>query len=470
MLREVLGADVNRLVNQLVAVCERHRRHRDFTRREVHQALWEVIASLPVYRTYVRPGDEPSEADVAAVSEAVAEAGRRLPDLDPELFGFIQDLLLLRVPGRPEADFALRFQQTTGPVMAKGVEDTAFYRYNRLVSLNDVGGDPGRFGTTVEELHAHNRRVASDWPSTQLATSTHDTKRSEDVRARIGLLSEIPTQWADAVHRWTAVNAGHKRDGMPDTNAEYLLYQTLVGAWPLDADRATAYMAKATREAKAHTSWIDPDPAYDDALRDFVESILADAAFAQDLAGFVSPLVGPGRTVSLAQTLLKLTSPGVPDLYQGTELWDLSLVDPDNRRPVDYDERRRLLEQVKGASAEAVLGRVDEGGPKLWLTQRALAVRRANPDAFGPVGGYQPLVATGERADHAVGFVRGERVVVVVPRLVLGLEAAGGWADTTVELPAGEWADALGGTTTEGGAVRLADLLGRFPVALLVRR
>ena len=293
VLRQVLGADVNRLVNLLVAVCELHRRHRDFTRRELHQALWEVIASLPVYRTYVRPGDEPSDADVAAVTEAVEEAARRLPELDPELFGFLQDLLLLRVPGRLETDFALRFQQTTGPVMAKGVEDTAFYRYNRLVSLNDVGGDPGRFGTSIDEFHAHNRRIAADWPSTQLATSTHDTKRSEDVRARIGLLSEIPAQWAAAVRRWTATNARHKVDGMPDANAEYLLYQTLVGAWPIDADRAAAYMEKATREAKVHTSWIDPNPTYDDAVREFVTSVLADPAFTDDLAGFVRPLVGP---------------------------------------------------------------------------------------------------------------------------------------------------------------------------------
>ncbi|MEA2844387.1 MAG: (1-_4)-alpha-D-glucan 1-alpha-D-glucosylmutase [Actinomycetota bacterium] len=477
VLREVLGADVNRLVNLLVAVCELHRRHRDFTRRELHQALWEVIVSLPVYRTYLRPGDEPSDADVAAVTEAVTEAAARLPDLDPELFGFIQDLLLLRVPGRAEADFALRFQQTTGPVMAKGVEDTAFYRYNRLVSLNDVGGDPGCFGTSVEEFHAHNLRIAADWPSTQLATSTHDTKRSEDVRSRIDLLTEIPMQWAGAVRRWTAMNAHYKHDGdhthdrWPDANAEYLLYQTLVGAWPLGADRAAAYMEKATREAKAHTSWIDPNPAYDDAVRQFVESVLADPAFTDDLTQFVAPLVGPGRTVSLAQTLLKLTSPGVPDLYQGTEVWDLSLVDPDNRRPVDYEQRRRLLERVRDASVDTVLALSDEGGPKLWLTQRALAVRRDHAEAFGPEGGYEPLGAAGERANHVVAFVRGGRVATVVPRLVVGLAASGGWRDTTLALPSGRWVDALSGTEVEGARpLPVVALLGRFPVAMLVRR
>ena len=405
---------------------------------------------------------------MAAVTEAVEEAARRLPDLDPELFGFLHDLLLLRIPGRLEVDFALRFQQTTGPVMAKGVEDTAFYRYNRLVSLNDVGGDPGRFGTSVADFHAHNRRIAAEWPSTQLATSTHDTKRSEDVRARIGLLSEIPAQWATAVRRWTGANARHKHDGMPDANAEYLLYQTLVGAWPIDAVRAVAYMEKATREAKVHTSWIDPNPAYDDALREFVTAVLADPAFTDDLAGFVGPLVGPGRTTSLAQTLLKLTSPGVPDLYQGSELWDLSLVDPDNRRPVDYDERRRVLERVRDATADQVLALADEGAPKIWLTQRALAVRRAHPEAFGPEGRYQPLTAAGAQADHVVAFVRGDRVAVIVPRLVVGLAAAGGWGDTTIELPAGEWDEAFAGTDAD--TTRVGDLLGQFPVALLVRR
>ncbi len=474
VLREVLGADVNRLVRLLVAVCERHRRYRDYTRRDLHEALWEVLACFPVYRTYVRPGEEPTAADVAVVETAIAAAADRRPQIDRELFSFLRDLLLLRVPGDAEVDFGLRFQQLTGPVMAKGVEDTAFYRYNRLVSLNDVGGDPGRFGTSVAEFHQFNRRAAARWPATMLATSTHDTKRSEDVRVRIGLLSEIPDEWADTVRRWTAMNTRHKTAGMPDANTEYLLYQTLVGAFPLTAERAVAYMEKASREAKEHTSWIDPDPGYDSALREFVEAVIADPEFSADLAAFVGPLVDPGRTVSVAQALLKLTSPGVPDLYQGTEVWDLSLVDPDNRRPVDYSARRSLLEKVRGLDAADVRALADEGATKLWTVWQALAVGREHPEAFSAI--YEPLVARGAAADHVVGFVRGGRVATVVPRLVLGLARSGGWGDTTVELPPGRWTDVLGasvvGSDDDGGPVTVpvGELLSGFPMALLVRQ
>ncbi len=471
VLREVLGADVNRLVNLLVSVCERHRRYRDYTRRDLHEALWEMLACFPVYRTYVRPGEPPSDHDVEVVRTAVDTAAARRPQLDPALFSFLCDLLLLKVPGEAEADFALRFQQVTGPVMAKGVEDTAFYRYNRLVSLNDVGGDPGRFGASVDEFHRFNGRMAAVWPHTMLATSTHDTKRSEDVRARIGLLSEIPAEWAEAVRRWTAINARHKTDGLPDANAEYLLYQTLVGAHPLDAERAAAYMEKATREAKEHTSWIDPSPEYDGALREFVSAVVGDAEFMADLGRFVGPLVEPGRVVSVAQALLKLTSPGVPDLYQGTEVWDLSLVDPDNRRPVDYQSRRSLLEKVRGMSAADVSALADEGAAKLWTVWRALGVRREHPEAFaGSAAGYEPLMAKGSAADHVVGFVRGGQVAVVVPRLVVGLARSGGWGDTAVGVPPGAWVDALDGAEVEGGPVAVGELLARFPVALLVRR
>ncbi len=465
VLREVLGSDVNRLVNLLTAVCERHRRHRDHTRRELHETVWEVLACFPVYRTYGRPGQAPSDADAAVVEEALERAAERRLTSDPELFSFVRDLLLLRVPGDVETDFALRFQQATGPVMAKGVEDTAFYRYNRLTSLNDVGGDPGRFGTSVEEFHAHNRHMADEWPATMLATSTHDTKRSEDVRARIGLLSELPGRWADAVGRWTAMNERHKTvtdDGrvLPDANAEHLLYQTLVGAFPIDAERAGDYMEKATREAKEHTSWIDPDPTYDKALRGFVEAILADAAFTADLVEFVGPLVDRGRVVSLAQTLLKLTAPGVPDLYQGTEVWDLSLVDPDNRRPVDYAARRSLLEKVRHLGPHDVRALDDEGATKLWTTWKALGVRRDHPEVFAG-GAYEPVVGVGARAGHVVGFVRGGKVATIVPRLVLGLARAGGWGDTTIELPPGRWTDVLGGRVVTGEGGRRRSGLGR---------
>jgi (1->4)-alpha-D-glucan 1-alpha-D-glucosylmutase len=471
VMREVLAADVNRITNLLVNVCERHRRHRDHTRQDLSRAVREVLACLDVYRAYARPGGaEPASEDVERVEGAVARAKERRPEVEEDLLTFLGEILLMRHPGPDEDDFTLRFQQLSGAVMAKGVEDTTFYQYNRLVSLNEVGGNPGRFGTSVETFHADNARVARDWPATLLATSTHDTKRSEDVRARISLLSEIPEEWGAAVARWVEMNTRHKHDhtngGMPDRNAEYLLYQALVGAYPLTTERAVAFMEKASREAKQHTSWVDPVPAYDEALAGFVRAVLADGGFTADLAAFTEPLVAPGRQTSLAQTLLKLTCPGVPDIYQGTDLWDLSLVDPDNRRPVDYDARRLLLDKVRSATAAEVLGWADEGAPKLWLTHRTLDVRRRLEATFAG-GGYQPLPVSGARAANVVTYLRGDEVAVVVPRLVMGLRD--GWADTAIDLPPGRWFDELGGTTADEGPVSLAALLSGFPVALLVR-
>ena len=479
-LRDILAADLNRLTGLFVQVCERHRRYRDYTRHELHEALREVLACFPVYRTYVRPSDvSVSGDDVAHVEEAVASAAARRPEIDEELFAFLGDLLLLRyrgaaAPGMPapvgevEGELIARFQQVTGPVMAKGVEDTAFYDYVPLVSLNEVGDFPGRWGTTVEEFDQACAEAADQWPTSMLATSTHDTKRSEDVRARLHLLSEMPDAWAEAVRRWRVMNVRHRTGpDLPSANAEYLLYQTVVGAWPLSAERAVAYMEKAAKEAKAHTSWIDPDPAYDDALRSFVEGVLADDAFTADVATFVAPLVAPGRVNSLAQALVKLTAPGVPDTYQGTELWDLSLVDPDNRRPVDYEVRRRLLAELPSLDAAALWARADEGLPKLKVVREALHLRRRRTQAFGADGTYEPLAAAGAKAGHAVAFHRGGQVATVVPRLVLGLDGA--WGDTAVDLPPGRWRNLLTGADVDGGAVGLDGLLADFPVALLER-
>jgi (1->4)-alpha-D-glucan 1-alpha-D-glucosylmutase len=300
-----------------------------------------------------------------------------------------------------------------------------------------------------------------------LATSTHDTKRSEDVRARIALLSEQPEDFAEAVARWTAINRSHHSSDFPDRNAEWLFYQNLVGAWPLPVDRAVAYMEKASKEAKEHTSWVDPDPTYDEALRKFVESALADPAFVADVEEFVAPLVRPGRINSLAQTLLKLTAPGVPDTYQGTELWDLSLVDPDNRRPVNFELRSRLLERVEnGLSPAEAWAEPDEGLPKLLLTRAALHLRNRRPSAF--TGIYVPLAAAGDQAAHAIAYARNDEVVAVAPRLVVGL--GDDWSDATITLPAGEWQDALDGERVFSGEISLARLLGPFPVGLLERR
>ncbi|HEY3238029.1 MAG TPA: malto-oligosyltrehalose synthase [Acidimicrobiia bacterium] len=472
VMREALSAEVNWLTGLAVEVCDRNRRYRDYTRHEIHESLREVIAAFPVYRTYVVPGVEPSPDDVAHVQDAVKTATERRPDLDADLLDFLGEVMLGHhhggTPdprrGQVEDELVGRFQQVTGPVMAKGVEDTAFYTWTRLAALNEVGGDPGHFGLSVEEFHRHNETIQRTWPATMLTTSTHDTKRSEDVRARLALLSEIPDRFAEAIASWSSHNRRHRIGDQPDRNIEWLLYQTLVGAWPLPVERAMTYIEKAAKEAKEHTSWVNPEPAYDAALRSFVEGVLADGEFLAQLDEFAAPLVGPGRVNSLAMALLKLTSPGVPDTYQGTELWDLSLVDPDNRRPVDWESRAALLSEAEAISpAEAWGARADSGLPKMLLTQRALHLRRRRPEAFR--GEYSPLAASGTKAGHVVAYARGGEVVAVAPRLVLGL--GGEWWDTALTLPAGEWRDVLDGERRLKGGVELAELLGPFPVALL---
>ncbi len=475
VMAEVLSSEINRLTNLAIDICEHHRRYRDYTRHDLHETLRELIAAFPVYRTYVVPGGAgPSPDDVAHVEEAAKLARGRRPDLDGELFDFFVDILLGRLRGEAEDELVARFQQVTGPVMAKGVEDTSFYTFNRLVALNEVGGSPGRFGVSPEEFHQGNEHTARNWPGTLLATSTHDTKRSEDTRARIALLSEIPAGFAAAVSEWSRFGDRHRPDpALPDRNAEWLLYQTLVGAWPLPVERAVAYMEKASKEAKEHTSWVDPDPAYDDALRSFVEDMLGDAEFVAALEAFVAPLVEPGRINSLAQTLLKLASPGAPDIYQGCELWQHTLVDPDNRRPVEFTVREYLLAEAEAAApADVWPARADSGLPKLLLTHRALHLRSRRPECFAVGSGYRALSATGAKAAHAVAFARttavGEDgVVAVAPRLVLGL--AGDWEDTSLQLPDGRFKDVLDGHRIFTGEVSLAELLGPFPVGLLER-
>ncbi|GAC1696563.1 MAG: malto-oligosyltrehalose synthase [Candidatus Limnocylindrales bacterium] len=463
VLRRSLRADVERLTELLVRICERHRRHRDHTRRDIQQAIRELAAQLPVYRTYVRPGAAETPEDIAVLDAAVAAATERRPDIDPELLAFIRGLALLRVPGDLETDFALRLQQLTAPAAAKGVEDTAFYRYTRFAATNEVGGDPGRFAISPQAFHDQQTAQAERWPRTQLATSTHDIKRSEDVRARLAVLSELPAEWAAAVRRWSTGNRRHHSGGAPSPSLEWLYYQTLVGAWPIDAERAAAYLEKAAKEAKRETSWVDPQPAFDAGLRSFVTATLADPAFTADLEAFVAPLIAPGRVNALAQTLLKLTAPGVPDLYQGSELWDLSLVDPDNRRPVDFRLRQELIAELDGLTPAAIIARSDAGLPKLHVVRATLAARRQAPAAF--TGSYVPLTAAGERADHAIAFVRGDEAITIAPRLVWQL--GGDWGETRLPLPPGSWRDVISGAAVRSD--RLADLLGAFPVALLLR-
>lgn len=468
VLKDLLGSELNRLSALFVDICEHHRRHRDYTRHELYLALLEVAACFPVYRSYVTPRENGvSEADIGFVETAIERAGEHRAELDSELLQFLRDLLLLRIPGDRESELALRFQQLTGPAMAKGVEDTALYRFHRLTALNEVGGDPDCFGVSVDTFHQACTRARARHPEAMLATSTHDTKRSEDVRARLVLLSEIPDTWAQSVHRWMRHNARHRRGEWPDPASEHLYYQALVGAWPIDAERMTAYMEKALREAKQHTSWTHPQEDYEQAWREFVTGTLEDPDFRGALESFLQPLIAGGRTNSLAQTLIKLTAPGIPDLYQGSELWDLSLVDPDNRRPVDFDARARLLEELPHLSPAQIRERADEGLPKLWVVHQALALRRRHPEWFRPDAAYTPLQATGERAGHAVAYLRGDGALVLVPRLVLGL--AGDWRDTRLGLPPGVWHNRLSGETLEGGDRSVAAILDALPVALLER-
>jgi (1->4)-alpha-D-glucan 1-alpha-D-glucosylmutase len=466
VLRDILGSDVNRLTALLVQICEGHRNVRDYTRHELHEAIREVLACFPVYRTYVRPGPgEVSAQDSQTIFQAVESAHRMRTDLDVRLFDFIRDILTLQARGDLEAEFVMRFQQVASAAMAKGVEDTAFYSYLRLVSLNEVGGDPGRFGAAVEEFHKWCAEVQANRPFTMLATSTHDTKRSEDVRSRISLLSEIPQVWGETVRRWSAATERYRTGDLPDRKAEYLLYQTLVGAWPISAERLRNYMRKAVREAKERTSWIERNEEYEEKLDKFIDAVLADRDLVADVEKSLAPVLPAGRAASLALVLLRSTAPGVPDLYQGNELWDLSLVDPDNRRAVDYDLRRRLLREMDGLSPAQILARPEEGLPKLWTIRQALRTRCEHSRCFGAEGVYRALWATGPRAGHLIAFQRGENVITVVPRLFLN---PGEWDEVNLELPPGIWKNQLSGRVEEH-RVEVGPLFSGFPVALLTR-
>ncbi len=462
VLREVLAAEVNRLTELGLRVCRTDPSLRDTTRRAFREALVEVLAGFGVYRAYLPPTGPADDQARHHVAQAVTRAKAALPKRSTEI-DLVQRLVLAEGPSGPDAaphaeEFVTRFQQTCGPVMAKGVEDTAFYRYLRLSGLNEVGGDPGRFGLPVQEFHEACAVQQRDWPLSMTALSTHDTKRSEDVRARLVLLSECPAEWGDAVTRWQAAAARHRSPAGPDAVTEQLVWQTLVGAWPLTADRAVAYVEKATREAKAQTSWVDPVPAFDEAVQAFVRAVLADQALVAEVEAFVARLTPAWQVTALAQKAVQLTMPGVADTYQGTELWDLSLVDPDNRRPVDVEQRRRLLAALDKAPALD-----DVGTAKLHLVSRVLRLRRELPEAFLADGSYVPLDA----GARAIGFVRGDRVVTVAPVRALQVER-GGWGDDAVDLPSGSWVDVLTGAE-RSGTVPLAALLDGFPVAVLRR-
>jgi (1->4)-alpha-D-glucan 1-alpha-D-glucosylmutase len=408
------------------------------------EALAELLATFPVYRSYLPDGREHLDATVVAVRERRPDLAAAVDALHPVL-------------SQAGTEAATRFEQTSGPVMAKGVEDSAYYRWARFVALNEVGGDPARFGSTVEEFHAAQQHRAARYPESMTTLSTHDTKRSEDVRARLAVLAELPSEWSRLVRTLLG------RHPLADRSLAHLVWQNLVGAWPLSRDRAHAYVEKAAREAGTSTTWTNPVQEFEGQLHALVDAAYDDPSTAADIDAFVTRIAPLGWSNSLAQKLLQLTMPGVPDVYQGTELWDHSLVDPDNRRPVDYALRRRLLADLDEGQVPAV---DDSGAAKLLVVSRTLRARRDNPEWFA---GYQPVEVTGSGAKHLVALDRGG-VVAVATRLPAGL-AADGWGDTALQLPNGAWRDLFTGhrVVSDVAGVAADALLTRLPVALLVR-
>ena len=496
-MREALAGEINLLARRIARLSE-SRRTRDFTFGGLRDALRDVIACLSIYRTYITGIDAISERDRRFIEEAVSDAKRRDTSVDTSIFDFLRDTLLLRNldafsedGGEDVIDFVMRWQQITPPVMAKSVEDTLFYTYNRLVSVNEVGGSPAMFGITPEEFGAENAKRCQLWATAMLATSTHDTKRGEDVRARLNVLSELPDEWEAALQTWGRINAERKvmlnTGPAPSANDEYLLYQTLLGTYQPDslesyADRIVQYMAKAIKEAKVNTSWMNPNEAYEQAVEQFVRGALESEEFMQAFLPLQRRVAFFGRFNALGQTLLKLTCPGVPDTYRGTEVWDFSMVDPDNRRPVAYEYIRVLLATLDGVDDHAalfdeLLAQMDNGRIKLYVMQKALELRRQHPDLFISAP-YAPIEVDSE---HVCAFTRvygGGGVLVVVPRLVAGLvegdeRAPIGdvWGEAALTLP-DEYTGQVCANLFTGEAVTLerqmplATLLRRFPLGL----
>jgi len=521
IMRFLLAGELNVLANLLSRIAESDRHTRDFTVNRLRDALLEVVAAFPVYRTYIEQGSV-SKEDRRYVEWAVAQAKARSRPEERAIFDFVLHVLLLgteqgsaKGPGSALCDFVMRFQQYTGPVMAKGLEDTCGYLYNRLLSLNEVGADPRRFGISAAAFHRRNRERLRDFPHAMLSTSTHDSKRSEDVRARISVLSEMPGQWEERVNRWHLLNRSRRRqvlgEAAPCANDEFGLYQNLLGAWPLEPwdssgleafqNRMQRYMIKAVREAKVHSSWTHPNKAYEDAVVGFVADLLAnpqDNLFLREFLPFQQQVAWLGMLNSLSQVVLKCSAPGVPDIYQGNEVWQFCLVDPDNRSPVDYDQRKSMLADLKElADVEAPLltsrawslaQNMGDGRIKMYVTWRCLTLRREFPDLFAH-GDYGPLKVQGLRKDHLCAFGRrhgGRILVAVAPRLCgrllkdtgallpLGREA---WGDAAVKIPArgagvpfrnvftGERIEAA---ETREPSIAVGALLAHFPVALLV--
>ncbi|HEX3739800.1 MAG TPA: malto-oligosyltrehalose synthase [Terriglobales bacterium] len=510
VMDRLLNSELNVLANHLSRMALADRHTCDFTLKSLRDALTEIIACFPVYRTYVTE-QEVSKGDRVYINQAVDCAKEKSATAETSVYDFIRAVLLTtQGEGHPlfyrrsVVHFAMKFQQYTSALMAKGVEDTSFYRYNRLVSLNDVGGDPLRFGVTPEQFHAEIAERSRSWPDEMVATSTHDSKRSEDVRARINVLSEIPSEWHRKVRTWREMNGGkkrfHDRSEAPVANDEYLFYQTLVGAWP-DGERHSSeefverireYMLKAVREAKEMTSWANQNEDYEDALAEFVDGVLSSQVFCDDFAAFQKKISHFGMLNSLSQTLIKLTVPGVPDLYQGNEMWEFNLVDPDNRRAVDYERRKHVLvgsREVCGSGCDQhatfvreLTANMDDGRIKAYLVWKILNLRKQQPELFQR-GEYVPLEVAGERAKHLVAFARRykkQTLIVLAPRLCAQLLAGelrtpGGeevWQDVQTKIP--ELGKGLRNLFTgeklaaERDVLFAKHLFNNFPVALLI--
>ncbi len=520
VLQVSMSSELNVMARELDRISEQHRWSRDFTLESLHSALLETIACFPVYRTYLRNDDTaPDVQDERQINAAIDYAKRRNPSISESVFDFLGSVLLHQYPeGLGDAEqvkrrhFVMRFQQFTGPVMAKGLEDTAFYRYFPLSSLNEVGGDLTQFGVSPGFFHAKNLIRVRGWPNAMLSSSTHDTKRSEDVRALINVLSEIPSDWYRAIRSWRSMNRSRRKETAhnlaPTANEEYLFYQTLAGAWPLQqpmnpeehrafVGRMENYMEKAMREAKVHSSWIHPNLSYEEAVRTFVRSTLElhpANEFLPAFTAFRSRIARAGMLNSLSQVLLKTTVPGLPDFYQGSELWNLTLVDPDNRQPVDFSRRCRLLQQLDdmetddpASVVDRLLQNPENGLIKLFVTSRALRFRRDNAALFGR-GSYLPLRAAGKRQSNVFAFARAlkqRQVIVLAGRLFLQLGAAEAmpvgeqtWGDTVLmlrsELGNQEYRDvftqrAVKPRVQDGKVVLpLRQVFAQMPLALLV--
>ncbi len=502
-----LAGDIDNLAHTMKRISARDRYGNDITLYSLRKALIEVMACFPVYRTYVN-GNEISDPDEKHIHDAVARALDFSPDLEYEL-RFIRGFLLfesydvLTEAERQETlRFIMRFQQLTGPLMAKGVEDTTCYIYNRLVSLNEVGGSPDRFGVTAEEFHKFCRDRVKNFPASMSSLTTHDTKRGEDVRARINVLSEIREEWDTAVHTWMNLNGGLRRrvkgKYIPDRNDEYFLYQTLIGTYPVDdkvqphyIERMKNYVVKAVREAKIHTAWLKPDEEYENSFVEFVEKILTpsdDNRFLREFRTLLSRVAHYGIFNSLSQKVLHLTMPGMPDIYQGAELWDFRLVDPDNRRPVDFDRRQTLLEDIKRradqdlpALLRELIEHPQDGRIKLYVTWRTLNFRKSHADVFGK-GEYLALQASGAKSDHIIALARrlaSTWIVCVAPRLVANLVSAEHaplgdevWSGNSLRLPdesPTQWRELYSGNRIEStGNLKIGRILNSFPVAILI--